>query len=211
MPSNPLEKRQARQLSAGLPRTQMIAIIVLAAMAILIFIFWIFQVKGQLARPFQVNDETVAKGEQAGADSRQIDTDGDGLSDYDEINTYKTSPYLEDTDSDGLADNVEVSNGTDPTCPAGKNCQGSEVTNATSTVSGDSSATVMTGDISADNVDASLLQSAMNGQTDAATLRQILLSSGVDKSLLDQISDESLMKSYQETLQSQGTTSVQNQ
>src|SRR2546427_13169559 len=45
---------------------------------------------------------------------KKMDTDHDGLSDYDELYVYHTSPYLEDSDSDGVADGVEVSRGTDP-------------------------------------------------------------------------------------------------
>mgnify|MGYP004458880065 FL=1 len=47
-------------------------------------------------------------------DKHLIDTDGDGLSDYDEINTTKTDPLNPDTDGDGLSDGVEVLSGLDP-------------------------------------------------------------------------------------------------
>ncbi len=59
---------------------------------------------------------------QADAALKAKDTDHDGLSDYDEINIYHTSPYLADSDSDGIPDGVEVAQGTDPNCPKGKNC-----------------------------------------------------------------------------------------
>lgn len=36
------------------------------------------------------------------------DTDGDGLSDRDEVKTYKTDPLVMDTDNDGLADGEEI-------------------------------------------------------------------------------------------------------
>ena len=36
------------------------------------------------------------------------DSDGDGLNDFDENNTYSTNPLLADTDGDGLSDKVEI-------------------------------------------------------------------------------------------------------
>ena len=47
-------------------------------------------------------------------DLSKIDTDGDGLNDWDEISVYKTDPNLADTDGDGLSDGKEVAGGTDP-------------------------------------------------------------------------------------------------
>ncbi len=43
-----------------------------------------------------------------------VDGDGDGLSDYNEINTYGTDPMDSDTDNDGMPDGWEVANGLDP-------------------------------------------------------------------------------------------------
>ena len=42
------------------------------------------------------------------------DTDGDGLPDYDEVNSYNTDPNSTDTDEDGYDDLTEVEKGTDP-------------------------------------------------------------------------------------------------
>lgn len=42
------------------------------------------------------------------------DSDGDGISDKDEIFTYKTDPNNPDTDGDGIPDGREVANGSDP-------------------------------------------------------------------------------------------------
>jgi len=53
--------------------------------------------------------------------NRIKDTDGDGLSDFDELNTYATSPYLEDTDLDGVSDYDEMILGRDGECK-GENC-----------------------------------------------------------------------------------------
>lgn len=41
-------------------------------------------------------------------DPRLVDTDGDGLSDYDEIHVHGTSPRSQDTDGDGLNDYYEI-------------------------------------------------------------------------------------------------------
>ncbi len=42
------------------------------------------------------------------------DTDGDGLSDYEEVKVYKTSPHHADTDQDGADDKTEIRIGSDP-------------------------------------------------------------------------------------------------
>ncbi len=53
-----------------------------------------------------------------GTDPLNPDTDGDGLSDYDEINVHGTDPLNPDTDGDGLSDGDEVNvYGTDPLNP----------------------------------------------------------------------------------------------
>ena len=61
------------------------------------------------------------------------DSDNDDLSDYDEINVYKTSAYLEDTDSDGYKDKQEIDTGHDPNCPNGQNCGLPETSSGTNT------------------------------------------------------------------------------
>ena len=51
---------------------------------------------------------------QHGTDPNNPDTDGDGLSDGDEVHVYHTNPLLWDTDGDGISDGVEVKTGSDP-------------------------------------------------------------------------------------------------
>lgn len=46
-----------------------------------------------------------------------LDSDGDGLSDENEINVYGTNPNNDDTDSDGYTDGEEVKKGTNPLDP----------------------------------------------------------------------------------------------
>lgn len=49
-----------------------------------------------------------------GTDLAAFDSDGDGLSDGEEVNMYKTNPLERDTDGDGYADGDEVANGYNP-------------------------------------------------------------------------------------------------
>ena len=51
-------------------------------------------------------------------DPASNDTDGDGLGDGEEINTTHTNPLVADTDGDGWSDGVEHHEGTDPNNPA---------------------------------------------------------------------------------------------
>lgn len=51
----------------------------------------------------------------AGTDPQSADSDMDGISDFDELNKYKTDPNNEDSDNDSIADGDEVELGLDPT------------------------------------------------------------------------------------------------
>jgi hypothetical protein len=51
----------------------------------------------------------------AGSSLYSNDTDNDGLDDFDEVKTYKTSPKLADSDADGMNDAQELVAGTSPT------------------------------------------------------------------------------------------------
>jgi len=191
----------------NIPRKQKIAILILAIGAIAIIVFWAWQFNNRLTSPFASSGNkktTVSPNDSSNinfSNSAQLDTDKDGLSDYDEINNYKTSPYLEDTDSDGILDSEEVKNNTDPNCPTGKVCNGSENTSVTASSSVDVPVLSIPTDLASGSQQ--ILQNALDGKADAATLRGLLLASGADKAMLDQISDADLMKSYQESLQNQ--------
>jgi thrombospondin type 3 repeat protein len=52
-------------------------------------------------------------------DPARADSESDGLSDKDEVVTYQTDPWLADTDGDGYHDVVEVLQGGNPTDPSG--------------------------------------------------------------------------------------------
>jgi len=204
MAENNSEKNKPPRVLTSLPHPQKIAVSLLALLAILIVFFWAWQFKANINRPFKIASiDDVATNTYV--DPREQDTDNDGLSDYDELNVYKTSPYLEDTDSDGILDKKEADQGTDPNCPLGRNCNvTAEGESNTAT-----SAAIMVPDLTPpSNLNASgtpevILQTALAGQLDATSLRKLLLDSGIDQATLDQISDADLLSIYQESLTNQ--------
>jgi hypothetical protein len=76
------------------------------------------------AMPFEDPDHdglTNLQEFQKGTDPHNPDTDGDGLTDGQEVLLYHTNPGLVDTDGDGIPDGVEVQLGSDPNNPASGN------------------------------------------------------------------------------------------
>lgn len=191
----------------NLPRPQQLAVSGLAVFAVVIIVFWVWQIQTQISQPFAytpIGETATGTSSDLTALLKSRDTDGDGLSDYDELYVYKTSPYLEDTDSDGISDKQEIAQGTDPACPQGKNCStpAEIVSSSTPQIFPNAGATT-TSNLNATGLDQAALQKALNGQVDAATLRQLLISSGANPDDLDKISDEDLMKGYSEALKNQ--------
>ena len=126
---------------------------------------------------------------------KNVDTDGDGISDWDEIFIYGTSPYLEDTDGDGLSDYEEIFiYKTDPLCPEGQDCS-SSIKNIYNDFE-DSSLEFLSLLESMEDDDSLDFMPQPSNEVDV--LRQVLIQSGVDKKDLDMISDEALMQMFEE-------------
>lgn len=203
-----------------LSKNQKIAAVSLAVFAVFILVLWFVQLRNNIYGPFNApagSSQVAQTGalDQAANDAalKNKDTDGDGLSDWDELNVYKTSPYLEDSDGDGYKDGEEIKKNFDPNCPQGRTCTGGslieqEGAGQTSTTSGASNntlnsllnqfgATNPANPVSGSaNLNSSQLDVLKN--IDAASLRQLLLEAGMQKAVLDKISDDELMKSYGE-------------
>ncbi|KKR07678.1 MAG: Ig domain-containing protein [Parcubacteria group bacterium GW2011_GWC2_39_14] len=116
-------------------RKKIAAMVFLATLAILIFVFTFFQMRDILEVPMpggiKLSDMAARTAgievinpiaQEDPAVLKQRDTDVDGINDFEELYIYKTSPYLADTDSDGQTDIEEIKAGEDPTCPSGQNC-----------------------------------------------------------------------------------------
>ena len=150
------------------------------------------------------------------------DTDGDGLSDYDELYVYHTSPYIKDSDSDGIADGVEVANGTDPNCPQGQDCGVPAPVNGPQTAASDQATpnitnmddlmnayqtnTAPTAD---DNTAPSSLSPDLTtdtipsaGVSDAAQIRALLRDQGLSDNVLNSIDDKTLVQMYNDSANS---------
>ncbi|MDP3794275.1 MAG: hypothetical protein Q8R07_06065, partial [Candidatus Uhrbacteria bacterium] len=116
----------------GLRSEQRTAVVVLFLCAVSALGLSISQFSQQLHAPFLIskNKQQLTQkffADQAREDNKvgalkQKDTDHDGLSDYDELYVYRTSPYLADSDSDDISDAIEIAQGADPNCPKGKTC-----------------------------------------------------------------------------------------
>lgn len=150
-----------------------------------------FQIYNHIRSPFQtklaLNSTTLLTNEQLGEiqNLKAKDTDGDGLSDYDELYYYGTSPYLKDSDSDGFSDKEEIQNSKDPNCPAGYDCSGTAITETNTNASA-----------SNENVNNALT----TGSATAQNLRETLKNAGVPQYILDSTSDEDLLEVYNQTV-----------
>ncbi len=152
-------------------------------------IFGGWRIIDTIRSPFVIDQNTLATKQQIQgtvedqiknlAELRAKDTDGDGLSDYDELYVYGTSPYLEDSDSDSYSDKLEIETGNNPLCPAGQKC----LVDSAATVT--SSQTTVTSEVLIDPYNIS-----------AAEIRQLLLNSGLDQATLNEIDDNSLRQMF---------------
>ena len=149
-------------------------------------LFGIFQFKNQIFQPYQRPKAERSLTLSAPSVTQDLlglsqkDTDQDGLSDFDELNIYGTSPYLPDSDSDGISDQQEIARGADPNCPQGNNCFAlSELQQGQS-------------------VEPS--PSVLSGQASASELRALLQQSGLPADSLNSFSDADILSIYQEAL-----------
>ncbi len=196
-----------------LTKQQKVSLISLGVFTVLIITFGILQFRYNLYSPFDYNNK-IASGQKTNTggssevttDLTKMDSDNDGLNDYDEINVYKTSAYLEDSDSDGFSDKDEILNNTDPNCPAGQICtQVSSDTDNNTTIASPDALDSASENLSSEEKTA---QDMLEGKSDPAILRKLLLDNGMSQADLDKISDEELISSYQESLNKQNSASA---
>jgi len=193
------------------------ALIILGVFSVAIIGIWFTNFFGSLNNPFDYNSlasensntnnsnssNTSTNLDASNLDLKSVDTDNDNISDWDELFTYGSSPYLEDTDGDDLSDYEEIfTYKTDPNCLEGQTCSGTltqseaQGENNTAEVLDSYYNTSSSSDITASEVSAYL----DSGDIDVSYLRETLLEEGFNKTELDQISDEDLISVFKDTI-----------
>ena len=112
-----MNSSEPRQLNSA----QKAGFISLLVFALVTISFSFLQLRNTVYGRFIIRQETTSLNTAVYDENtrlQQIDTDQDGLNDYEELYLYSTSPYLADTDSDGLDDAAELfTTLTDPVNP----------------------------------------------------------------------------------------------
>lgn len=172
--------------------------------------------EGILEGDFSGLDTTTRKPENL--DLKLIDTDGDGISDWDELFIYGTSPYLADTSGDGISDYDAIFvHGIDPLCPRGEDCYGEshqyDIERETNLLDSGDFLNQGMSDFSfllesLVDIDDELLEELLGDddipenlrpdQVKPDDLRKMLLENGLSQEEVDRFSDEDLINLYRE-------------
>lgn len=175
-------------------KQQKIMFFAFMAFGIISLVLAFYQLKYSLRSPFfedvpadaEIGQSDLAVKKDDSFFLQNTDTDKDGLTDYDELYVYDTSPYLADSDSDGFTDKQELDTKNNPNCPENKNCG----LYLDKTFVASSSPPVITPEYLLGGINTSA------SGIDVNALRQTLLQAGVPADVLAQISDEALLQEY---------------
>jgi len=203
------------QNNNSLTKEQKTGFVLLLVFGILVVGLGMLQMRNTIYNPFAIQFSVL---EEEGLVNdfegrlKNLDTDHDGLMDWDELNIYSTSPYLSDTDSDGIEDKQEIDHDMDPLCPKGQDCGAVEyieegITTSTLEV-GSSPLLGNVEDVYDVGVDSGVLadENGENMYTQALTnvdsLRNLLLTTGeISQEELEKIDDATLMRMTESLLQ----------
>lgn len=165
---------------------------IVAILGISAFVLTIGTFSKRLSAPFGMSSVVNDSSPQVSLDNTK-DTDKDGIADIYELQVYRTSPFLEDSDSDGVLDKDEIDAGEDPNCPKGRDCSVFILPSVRETEQKE-----ITQKLYETTIISKLAQTGIPGITDGETLRNFLRQAGVAEEVLNQFSNEELVKIIQE-------------
>ncbi|MCD4694192.1 thrombospondin type 3 repeat-containing protein [bacterium] len=214
---------QPQKSSLGLK--QKIAIPVLGIFALVLVFLWASDLNSTIKNSLNLDNEnsgqealnnignTCLNGNCGEVERTNIDSDNDGLFDWEETEKYGTSPYLEDTDGDGYTDKEEVDSNYDPNCPRGKDCYIKEEIEEEAKGQNDNTGEKYSSEFLSSGLSAELnpgslsagdnnnnMGGVVSGDSTPDELREMLKQAGIDENMLNAVSDDELMQAYRETL-----------
>lgn len=194
-----------RKTKPAFSKEQKVGLALVVGVGALSVLMGAFYVGGHLthAFDFEYDGPAVLTHEQEQAQAllelQTTDSDGDGLTDYEELYLYRTGPYLTDTDGDGIDDSAEVLAGTDPSCAPNAPCAQAVVSNPVATNPVESDLELLPSSVQDANEMTVIFEELISGVT-AEQVRGFLIENGVSPEAVNELSDEELLQLYQETL-----------
>lgn len=192
------------------------ALVLLSVMAGAALGLSLFRINNLIRAPFLVEKTTLTDAkkliglttEEQIAQQKRLDTDGDGLSNWDEQNVYHTNANLRDTCGDGIPDNVRVVTRRGLGCLNAPNSSGAlDVSGVYSTSSGSDGLPGETsplqgglGGLMSSGTANTVAQAQAMLSRDPANIRRLLKEKLPDTDI-DSISDEELLKLYDAAVQ----------
>ncbi len=214
----------------NLTKEQKFSVCILAVCGLLALGFSAWKVTARITDPFLVPKSELTRikeiigstPQEDEARLKRIDTDGDSLSDWDEINLFKTNPNLKDSCGDGITDNIRVATGKNMQCAlttvgieqTTDSMTSNPIQSLDSQILGDSPGNVASGT-------ADMASVQPQAPTVSASLEQVLprdpkairevLKGKVDQTKLDALSDEQLLQLFDEAMAVQNKSNGQEQ
>ena len=196
-----LEEPAAAAARGALTKEQQLGVALLVIFAIITLGLGLVQIRNNLYGPVALNKKLspTITDELTGADVLRFrDTDHDGLTDFDELYVYTTSPYLYDTFSYGLSDKEVIAQGL-PLCPKGQDCASPVTSGGAELAAASSSLPVAIPNPGAPPPD------LLKILTNPVEVRQMLRRAGTDPKLLEKVSDAELMFLVKDVLSNTST------
>ena len=190
-------------------REQQVSVVVIFVCGLLAFGLSVHRLRLNVTAPFLVDKREIGNAKEIigptpaeeEAAQKRIDTDGDTLSDWDEVHVFQTNPNLRDTCGDGMPDSVRLTTGRGTGCSAGNETRiekGVDIQTATPlTVPGILSGSAAGISVPAASSSAGVTETAL--PRDPSLIRKALQGK-VDEAKLDALSDQELLSLYDQAI-----------